>query len=142
MLEIWLPLLAIAAAIAGWYHVLRLREHVTAHARKLCEQYGVQLLDDSVALHRLRIKHQRGALRVTREYRFETSCGGNDRQSASITLHGDRIVGTSMPARAASAADASAHAAPFTPRTAATMADAATTGGNVVPFTRARRTLH
>lgn len=138
MLEIWLPLLAIAAAIAGWYHVLRLRERVTAHARQLCEQHGVRLLDDSVALHRMRIKRQRGALQVIREYRFETTCGGNDRQSASITLHGDRIVATRMPTRVAPAADTSVQAAPFaSPDTATTV-----TGGNVVPFTRARRTLH
>lgn len=144
MLEIWLPLLAIAAAIAGWYHVLRLRERVIAHARKLCAQYGVQLLDDSVALHRLRIKRQRGALQVIREYRFETSCGGNDRQSASITLHGDRIVGTGMPActpPAAGESSAGTAPTPFAPPAATAMVEAAT-GGNVVPFTRARRTLH
>ncbi|HKU79416.1 MAG TPA: DUF3301 domain-containing protein, partial [Rhodanobacteraceae bacterium] len=72
MLEVWLPLLAVAAIAAWWYHVLRLRERATAHARRLCERHGVQLLDDSVALHRLRMNWRRGTLHVTREYRFET----------------------------------------------------------------------
>jgi len=98
VLEVWLPLLAFMALIGSWYHVLRLRERATAHARRLCEQHGVQLLDDSVALHRLRLNWRRGALHVMREYRFETSRGGDDRQPASVRLLGDRIVGESMPA--------------------------------------------
>lgn len=138
MLEIWLPLLAVAAIAAWWYHVLRLRERVIAHARQLCEQHGVQLLDDSVGLHRLRAKWRAGALHVTREYRFETSCGGNDRRAASITLHGDRIVGASMPACAPPDPDATIDPAVFT----LTSTPAAANGGNVVPFTRTRRTLH
>jgi hypothetical protein len=139
VLEVWLPLLAIAAVAAWWYHVLRLRERVIAHARQLCGQHGVQLLDDSVGLHRLRAKWRRGALHVTREYRFETSCGGNDRRAASITLDGDRIVDTSMPACAPPDPGATIDPLPFAPCN--TAADAASSG-NVVPFTRTRRTLH
>lgn len=141
MLEVWLPLLAFMALIGAWYHVLRLREHATAHARRLCERDGVQLLDDSVALHRLRVNRRRGALHVMREYRFETSRGGDDRQPASITLIGDRVVGASMPARAGSGHDAPTpaihqlHVIP--PQQADTDRD-----NNVVPITRARRTLH
>jgi hypothetical protein len=67
VLEVWLPLLAFMALIGSWYHVLRLRERATAHARRLCEQHGVQLLDDSVALHPLRLNWRRGALHVMRE---------------------------------------------------------------------------
>ena len=139
MLEVWLPLLAFMALIGSWYHVLRLRERATAHARRLCEQHGVQLLDDSVALHRLRLNWRRGALHVMREYRFETSRGGDDRQPASVRLLGDRIVGESMPAP--HHPDAGAHAfrdVPGLPAAWRTPDD----DGNIVPITRARRTLH
>ena len=66
MLEVWLPLLALMVLIGSWHHVLRLRERATVHARRLCERHGVQLLDDSVALHRLRADWRRGTLQVMR----------------------------------------------------------------------------
>lgn len=139
VLEIWLPLLAFMALIGTWYHVLRLRERATAHARRLCEQHGVQLLDDSVALHRLRANWRRGALHVVREYRFDTSRGGDDRQSATITLLGDRIVGESMPAHADRDAVAATVQALHGAAPMQTVPDA---GNRVVSITRARRTLH
>ena len=139
MLEVWLPLLAFMVLIGSWYHVLRLRERATSHARRLCERHGVQLLDDSVALHRLRVDWRRGTLHVLREYRFETSRGGDDRQPASIRLLGDRIVGESMPAP--HHPDAGAHA--FRDVSGVPAAWRAPDGdGNIVPITRARRTLH
>ena len=139
MLEVWLPLLAFMVLIGSWYHVLRLRERATAHARRLCERYGVQLLDDSVALHRLRLDWRRGALHVMREYRFETSRGGDDRQPASIRLLGDRIMGESMPGP--HHPDAEVHAFRDVPDVPA--ARRAPDGdANIVPITRARRTLH
>jgi hypothetical protein len=139
VLEVWLPLLCIAAVAMWWYHALRLRERAIAHARHLCERHGLQLLDDSVALHRLRMNWRQGGLRVTREYRFDTSLGGNDRCAASITLLGDRVVGASVPEREAPAAPA--QAPPYgalPPRTT----PGTHAGDNIVPITRARRTLH
>lgn len=139
MLEVWLPLLSIAAVAMWWYHVLRLRERAVAHARDLCERHGMQLLDDSVALHRLHVDWRHRPPRVTREYRFDTSLGGNDRRAASITLLGDRIVGASVPEREAPAAPTPvASFDAFPPGTAS----GTHPGGNIVPITRARRTLH
>lgn len=140
MLEVWLPLLGLLAIGATWFHVLRLREHVTVHARQLCERHGLQLLDDSVALHRLRTNWRNGALHVTREYRFETSRGGDDRQGASITLLGDRIVGSSMPAPEPVATAPAATVT--TPYLRPTLPQQDSASGNVVPFERGRRTLH
>ena len=139
MLEVWLPLLSIAAIAVWWYHALRLRERAIAHARHLCERHGLQLLDDSVALHRLRMSWRHGSLHVTREYRFDTSLGGNDRRAASITLLGDRIVSASVPERETPAAPASVspYGALPTRATPETLP-----GDNIVPITRARRTLH
>jgi hypothetical protein len=139
MLEVWLPLLVCMALIAAWYHVLRLRERAIAHARHLCERHGLQLLDDSVGLHRLRAQWQRGGLHVTREYRFETSRGGDDRQAASITLRDNRVVGSQLPAGDATGSTPAAGTPTITPLPV-THGDATT--GNVIPFERARRTLH
>jgi hypothetical protein len=140
VLEVWLPLLSIAAVAVWWYHALRLRERAIAHARQLCERHGLQLLDDSVALHRLRMRWRHGGLRVTREYRFDTSLGGNDRRAASITLLGDRIVGASVPEREVPAREPTpairvVHDVP-------PIHPGADAGNNIVSITRARRTLH
>ncbi|MDE2223677.1 MAG: DUF3301 domain-containing protein [Xanthomonadaceae bacterium] len=139
MLEIWLPLLSITALGMWWYHALRLRERAVAHARRLCERRGLQLLDDSVALHRLRMNWRHGGLHVTREYRFDTSLGGNDRRAASLTLLGDRIVSASAPQREAPATPAPASPCGALPPR---IASEAHPSDNIVPITRARRTLH
>ena len=138
MLEVWLPLLSCMAVAATWYHVLRLRERAILHARRLCERHGLQLLDDSVALHRLRVNWRRGPWHAVREYRFDTSLGGHDRQTASITLVGDRIVGASLPRRD-EFTDAPAPAIRVVHGMLPAQPEAS---GNVVPLTRARRTLH
>ena len=140
MLEVWLPLLSIAAVAMWWYHVLRLRERAVAHARDLCERHGMQLLDDSVALHRLHVDWRHRPPRVTREYRFDTSLGGNDRRTASIALLGDHIVSASVPER-----DVPTHELAPAVRVMHDVppAQAGTdTDNNIVPITRARRTLH
>jgi len=139
VLEVWLPLLSIAAIGIWWYHALRLRERAIAHARHVCERHALQLLDDSVALHRLRMSWRHGSLHVTREYRFDTSLGGNDRRTASITLLGDHVVSASVPEREAPAASA-----PVVPHGALPPRTTPEThaGNNIVPITRARRTLH
>lgn len=141
MLEVWLPLLASIALTGSWYHVLRLREQATAQARRICERHGLQLLDDSIALHRLRVHWRQGSLYVTREYRFDTSLGGNDRRIASISLHGDRIVSASVPELDGSGHDVATpavralHDSPAPP-------SGTTAAHNVVPIARARKTLH
>ena len=137
MLELWLPLLLCFAVAIAWYEALRVREAAVAHARQLCEQHGLQFLDDSVALHRLRPRWQRGALCWLREYRFDTSLGGNDRATASMTLLGQRVVHITLPVRQPVAT------LPTSPVADARQpSDSAATGSNVVPFDRSRRTLH
>jgi len=140
VLEVWLPLLVFMALAGSWYHVLRLRERATAHARRLCERHGLQLLDDSVALHRLRVNWRRGSLHVMREYRFETSRGGDDRQSASVRLLGDRIVGESMPA--CHDPDNGVTAVRMLHDLPSWQAAPDAAGDKIVAITRARRTLH
>ncbi|TAN05466.1 MAG: DUF3301 domain-containing protein [Rhodanobacteraceae bacterium] len=140
MQEVFWPLLFCLALGATWYHVLRLRERATLHARRLCERHGLQMLDDSVALHRLRLQRQRGKWQVLREYRFDTSLGGNDRRTASLTLRGDHVMHVSLPERepAAPVPGTASAAVPY-----ATWSPRPEPGdNNVVPIERARRTLH
>lgn len=139
MLEVWLPLLCCIVLGWTWFHVLRLRERAVAHARRLCEDHKLQLLDDSVSLHRLYPRWRRGSLEVLREYRFYTSRGGNDREAASITLLRGHIVRTSMPSR-----EPFPGSQPVPPIRATLPSEPRNDGqsGNVVPIGRARRTMH
>lgn len=141
MLEIWLPLFSFALLGWSWYHVLRLRERAVSQARQLCDRHGVQLLDDSVSLHRLRANWRNGALHVTREYRFDTSLDGHDRQNASITLLGDRVVGANVPEREPFERGITPAPAPRCCPSPGPVRGSSFTE-NVIPITRVRRTLH
>ncbi|HET7931057.1 MAG TPA: DUF3301 domain-containing protein [Rhodanobacteraceae bacterium] len=135
-----MPLLFCVATAWTWHHVLRLRERAIRHARELCERHGLQLLDDTVALHRLHARWQRGKLRITREYRFDTSRGGDHRQGATLTAHGGHVVASSLPSLEPAAVAVPVATSPFMP---ASLPGGDAPSGTVVPFTRrARRTLH
>lgn len=137
-----LPLSICAVAGLLWYAAMRARELAILHAGRLCAEHGAQMLDQSVALHSLRPIWRDGPPRLARSYRFELSYDGDDRHRASLTLIGDRLVDYSLPARD----DPCAPAPPPTPspQTAppVRLPESIPSGGNVVPITRGRRTLH
>lgn len=97
----WLALLTIAAAIWAWMDVLKAREQAIRHGRLLCREAGVQMLDQSVALHRLRIARRDGLPTFVRRYRFEVSLDGSDRHRAHLDLAGHRLEAWSLPLREA-----------------------------------------
>jgi Protein of unknown function (DUF3301) len=138
--EVWLPLAVCLAVGLSWYHALRLRERAVAQAARVCERHGVQLLDQSVALHRLFLRRRRGALYLLREYRFDTSLGGQDRQAASLTLLGNRVLRVSLPARQPFGPVPSTAMMPgCVPRPETGTPDSHDT---ITPFTPGRRTVH
>lgn len=93
-----LPLILILLAAYLWQAALRSREHARALGRALCQRANVQLLDDTVALQRLRIERGRdGWLRLLRRYRFELSTDGTDRHSGSLDILAGTMVSYSMP---------------------------------------------
>ncbi len=143
MTDALLPLSLCVAIGLVWYAAMRARERAIAHAQRLCAAHGAQMLDQSVMLHAVRPLLRGGKPRLLRSYRFDLSYAGNDRHRASLTLAGDRLIHYSLPVRddplAATPAPpgAPSRASPA-PGATGDIAD----GGNVVPITRARRTLH
>lgn len=125
-----------------WYAAMRARELAILHAGRLCARHGAQMLDQSVALHRLRPLWRGGPPRLARSYRFELSYDGDDRHRASLTLIGDRLVDYSLPAREAESAPPIQQAGSRPERPALTTIHVLPTDGNVVPITRGRKTLH
>lgn len=137
-----LPLSICTVAGLLWYAAMRARELAIVHAGRLCAEHGAQMLDQSVALHSLRPIWRGGPPRLARSYRFELSYAGDDRHRASLTLIGDRLVDYSLPARDDPFAPAVPPALPPQAPPPARLSGSIPSAGNVVPITRARRTLH
>lgn len=93
-------LLAIGATIWIWMDVLDAREYATRYGREICREAGVQLLDQSVALMRLRIERVESVPTLIRRYGFEISLDGSDRHRGHLELRGRELGAWSLPQRA------------------------------------------
>ncbi len=83
---------ALVLLVAAFWHHSRLNQVALRAAIQHAEQQGLQLLDQSVILQRLRLKRDRlGALRLERRYRFEFSLQGDRRFRGWITLLGRHV---------------------------------------------------
>jgi hypothetical protein len=88
-----LGLLLLAGTAWLWLDSLKAREAAVAAAKAACRSEDLLLLDDTVAIARLRFARDgEGVLRIQRVYGFEYSDTGNDRHSGSVVMLGSRIV--------------------------------------------------
>lgn len=75
-----------------WMDALQAREAALAAARRACEGEGVQLLDETVAVARLRPgRNEDGRLALRRDYVFEYSQDGADRHQGGLTMVGREL---------------------------------------------------
>jgi hypothetical protein len=82
----------IAAAVWLWVDSLRARERAVAAGRQACARYGVQLLDETVSVAKLRLaRDEDGRLRLRRTYTFEFSETGDNRRHGAIVMLGARL---------------------------------------------------
>jgi len=84
--------LLLVTGLLGWFWLdsLRARERALETARFICLREGLQLLDGTVTLTRLRAgRDASGRLRLERTYAFEYSRDGEERRHGFV-----RIVGT------------------------------------------------
>lgn len=90
--------LLVLVAIAGlWLKLSRARELAGHEARRQCAEHGLQLLDETVGLHGLRLRKHQGRRVIERCYRFEVSIRGDDRASGRLWMIGDMPSGASLP---------------------------------------------
>jgi hypothetical protein len=74
-----------------WHSHMKAREIGISLAKKLCDEAGVQLLDESISLRRTRLGRQEsGLLRFKREYQFEYSEDGQIRRRGRVILLGHK----------------------------------------------------
>ena len=92
--------LLIALLAAGlvwlWFDSMRARERVIVVCTRACKQMDVQLLDQTVALARMRLRRDRGRLKLAREYGFEFSTDGADRWGGRASMLGGRVTGVQL----------------------------------------------
>jgi hypothetical protein len=93
---------AIAALGAFWYSSLAAREAANRVARETCESASVQMLDGTVAIHRLRVVRGGDApLAWHRTYVFDYTADGYQRQRGFVVLTGERVDTVGLGPRAA-----------------------------------------
>lgn len=91
-LEIF-SLILLAGLLWLWVDSLKAREAGMRESRTACAAEGLLLLDDTVAISRVRpTRDDEGRLRLQRVYSFEYSDTGNNRRKGAVTLIGDHVV--------------------------------------------------
>ncbi|MGE5027974.1 MAG: DUF3301 domain-containing protein [Betaproteobacteria bacterium] len=92
-----LGLLLLAALGWFWLDSMAARETAGRAGKRACEREGVQFLDDTVVIVRLRpARDHRGRLHLHRTYRFEFSDTGDNRLEGNIVMLGRRIESLTM----------------------------------------------
>jgi hypothetical protein len=86
---LWLLLLGVVLWL--WRDALRAREVATRICRQACQRDGLQFLDDTVALIRIRPAWWRGRLLLRRIYAFEFSRAGDERLDGAVTMLGAHL---------------------------------------------------
>ncbi len=85
-------LFALAMLVWFWQNSLRFREFAIHKCKTSCRTMDLQLLDETVALHKVAIaRDDRHRLKLLRRYHFEFSMEGHDRYEGSITFIGQAV---------------------------------------------------
>jgi len=92
-----LPLLVLLVLVGLWLRLSRARELAAMEARRQCDRYGLQLLDETVGLSALRLRRIHGRRRLERCYGFEVSIDGDDREPGQLWMAGDTLTGLRLP---------------------------------------------
>ncbi len=97
-----LSVAALAAAVAFWHSSLAARARANRVAQETCAGASVQMLDGTVAIHRLRLGRGTAApLAWHRTYVFDYTADGYQRQRGFVVMTGDTVDTVGLGPRAA-----------------------------------------
>jgi hypothetical protein len=118
-------LLLLVAIIGTWLRLSRARDKAIQEASTRCQQHGLQLLDETVGLSGLRVRHVHGRRVIERRYSFEVSIDGDDREAGHLWMIGDVLTALILPTVELYTPEIETHATPPISRIE---------DGNVLPF--------
>lgn len=97
MTDTLIALICLGALAMFWQSALHAREHALRICRQACEETGVQMLDQTVRVARLRLgRGEDGRVHFRRWYEFEFSLNGADRYRGVVVMLGLRVEGMDM----------------------------------------------
>ena len=92
--------LLVTIILAAWYWLdsISVREIAVVTGRDLAERCKLQLLDETVACSKLRLRrNMRGHVQLLRTYDFELSASGAERLSCHLVLLGEQLQSWHIP---------------------------------------------
>jgi len=90
--ELLAAVAALAAVVAFWHASLAAREIANRVAQETCAGASVQMLDGTVAIHRLRlVRGTHAPLAWHRTYVFDYTADGYQRQRGFVVMTGDAV---------------------------------------------------
>ena len=90
-------LVVLVASVLLWLDSLRARERALGAGRDACRRYGLQFLDETVAIARIRLRRDdEGRVRIARTYTFEFTETGNTRRQGAIVMLGQQLSDVQM----------------------------------------------
>ncbi|WP_353570878.1 DUF3301 domain-containing protein [Candidatus Albibeggiatoa sp. nov. BB20] len=92
-------LLFLGAITWFWFDSLRVLEIARTHSKRICAQYHLQLLDDSISLTGINLaRNKLGHVVLQRDYRFEFHHQGEDvRIQAGLIMRGTQLMMVDVP---------------------------------------------
>lgn len=96
-----LTLLAVLALALGlWFDHRKIQDYAIDYCRRACADAGLQFLDETAALSRLRLRRDAGgSVRFERWFSFEYGAPDGDRGHGYVTLLGRRVTAFVLQAR-------------------------------------------
>ncbi len=93
----WFAIFIVAVMVWIWWDGLGAKEVAHKESKRLCQLHDVLLLDDTVALRRMRLsRHRNGRIGLYRRFVFEFTSDGDQRYKGHIDMLGEDILQTYM----------------------------------------------
>ena len=84
--------LALGFVIFYWQFRMRSKEIALSHAKRICENYQLQLLDQSIAFTKITIEKRFGKYCFIKVFEFDYADGLQNRKTGSLLFHKNRLL--------------------------------------------------
>ncbi|MCF6218711.1 MAG: DUF3301 domain-containing protein [Gammaproteobacteria bacterium] len=98
--EFLIFMVLVGLAVWFWLDSMRAHEAAVKYCKKACEKEGWNYLDQAVVLKKIWPRRNlRGRIQLRREYAFDYSTGGGDRQEGLVVMLGPTVQQLTMLSR-------------------------------------------